>query len=224
MEPTFNEEQLRFEHPFSMQLAGNRRTGKTHFTKELLLKNQELVAPHLDVIVWFYGAPQQDVFAELTDALQARQQRIEFVHGLPTDGSRLQDVIGEHAGRKLIVLDDLMEKASNRADVAALFTHGRHEDVSVIFLTQNLFHKSKYARDMSLNSDYMVLFKNPRDASMITHLGAQMGNAEFLKQAYRDATKEPFTHLMIDLRSHTPDTLRYRSNVLEDTQVVYQPQ
>ena len=81
-----------------------------------------------------------------------------------------------------------MEKASNRADVAALFTHGRHENVSVVFLTQNLFHKSKFSRDMLLNTDYMVLFKNPRDASVITHLGAQMGNAEFLKQAFREAT------------------------------------
>ena len=224
MEQTFDEKQLRFEHPFSMQLAGNRRTGKTQFTKELLLKNRELVAPQLDVIVWFYGAPQQDVFVELKDAMQPHQQRIEFVHGLPEDGRMLQDVIGEHAGRKLVVLDDLMEKASNRADVAALFTHGRHEDVSVVFLTQNLFHKSKYARDISLNSDYMVLFKNPRDASMITHLGAQMGNAEFLKQAFRDATRDPFTHLMVDLRSHTPDALRYRSNVLNETQSVYQPQ
>ena len=94
--------------------------------------------------------------------------------------------------------------------------------MSVVFLTQNLFHKSKYARDISLNSDYMVLFKNPRDASMITHLGAQMGNAEFLKQAFRDATRNPFTHLMINLRSHSPDALRNRINVLSETQIVYQ--
>ena len=67
-----------------------------------------------------------------------------------------------------------MENASNRSDVTALFTHGRHEDVSVIFLTQNLFHKGKYTRDMSLNTDYMVLFKNVRDASVITHLGVRV--------------------------------------------------
>ena len=223
MEQTYDEEQLRFAHLFSMQLAGNRRTGKTHFTKTLLLKNRELIAPQLDVIFWFYGAPQRDVIDGVTNALQSQKQRIEFVHDLPTDGRTLQDVIGEHSGRKLVVLDDLMEKASNRADVAALFTHGRHENVSVVFLTQNLFHKSKFSRDMSLNTDYMVLFRNPRDASVITHLGAQMGNAEFLKQAFRDTTKDAFTHLFIDLRSQTPDALRYRGNVLDETQIVYQP-
>ena len=121
-----------------------------------------------------------------------------------------------------------MEKVGSRADVAALFTHGRHEDVSVIFLTQNLFHKSKYARDMSLNVDYMVLFKNPRDASVITHLGQQMGNTKFLQQAFRDATKEPFSYLLIDLRAQTPEVLRYRTRVFnssgDEPQTVYQPQ
>ena len=57
MEQTYDEEQLRFAHPFSMQLEGNRRTGKTHFTKTLLLKNRELIAPQLDVILWLYGTP-----------------------------------------------------------------------------------------------------------------------------------------------------------------------
>ena len=219
-------EQLRFVHPFSMTLAGNRRTGKTHFTKTLLLRNRELItSPPLDSIIWFHGASQQNVHDELAGALQTHGQRIEFVRDLPREGDKtLQDLVAERPGqRKLLVFDDLMDKASNRADVAALFTHGRHEDVSVVFLTQNLFHKSKYARDMSLNTDYMVLFKNPRDPSMITHLGQQMGNVKFLKQAYRDATTDPFSHLLVDLRSETPDTLRYRSRVFDEMPIVYQP-
>ena len=76
---------------------------------------------------------------------------------------------------------------------------------------------------MSLNIDYAVLFKNTRDPSMVTHLGQQMGNVAFLKQAYRAATIDPFSHLFIDMRSDTPEALRYRSNVLDETQTVYQP-
>ena len=103
--------------------------------------------------------------------MQEYGQRIEFVQGLPQNKS-VQDFIIDFPGQqKLIVLDDLMEKASNRADVAALFTHGRHENLSIMYLTQNFFHKSKYARDISLNIDYVVLFKNTRDPSMVTHLG-----------------------------------------------------
>ena len=218
----YDEEQLRFIHPFTMTLAGGRRTGKTFFTKKLLKNNRELISsPPLDTIVWFYGTPQQDVFNEVRETTSG--QRVEFVHGIPQDKT-VQEFIAELPGqRKLIVLDDLMEKASNRSDVAALFTHGRHENTSVVFLTQNFFHKSKYARDMSLNIDYVVLFKNTRDPSMVTRLGQQMGNVKFLKLAYRAATVDPFSHLFIDMRSDTPEALRYRSKILDKTQTVYQP-
>ena len=165
------------------------------------------------------------MFSDLNEKIKSLGQRIEFVHGLPKEKT-IQELVNEWPGqRKLIVLDDLMEKASNRDDVVALFTHGRHENISVMFLTQNFFHKSKHARDMSLNIDYAVLFKNTRDPSMITHLGQQMGNVKFLKQAYRSATSDPFSHLFIDMRSDTPDALRYRSNVLETNgeQFLYRP-
>ena len=69
--------------------------------------------------------------------MQEYGQRIEFVQGFPQDKT-VQDFISDFLGQqKLILLDDLMEKASNRPDVAALFTHGRHEHVSVMYLTQN---------------------------------------------------------------------------------------
>ena len=208
--------EIKFKHPFTMKLSGNRRTGKTYFTKNLILKNKELITPEIDSIIWFYDSPQDDVFHEVKD-----QQHIEFLQGLPK--SPIQDILERRSGRKLIVLDDLMEEASNRKDISSLFTNGRHQDVSVIFLSQNLFHKGKYSREIALNSDYMITFKNPRDVSIISNLGRQMGNTKFLQAAYQDATKEPFSHFFIDLRSDTSDSLRYRSDVLNDTQTVYQP-
>ena len=135
-----NQEQLRFVHPFTMTLAGGRRTGKTHFTQNLLKRNLELISlPPLDTIVWFYGAEQHALFSELDEKIKSLGQRIEFVHGLPKEKT-IQELVSEWPGqRKLIVMDDLMEKASNRDDVVALFTHGRHENISVMFLTQNFF-------------------------------------------------------------------------------------
>ena len=219
-----DQDQLCFAQPFTMTLAGGRRTGKTYFTKTLLERNRHLLSsPTLETIIWFYGTSQQSIFDELIVTMQEYGQRIEFVQGLPQDKT-VQDFIGDFPGQqKLIVLDDLMEIASNRPDVAALFTHGRHEHVSVMYLTQNFFHKSKYARDISLNNDYAVLFKNTCNLSMITHLGQQMGNVKFLKQVYQAGTIDPFSHLLIDMRSDTPEIIRYRSNVLDEIQIVYQP-
>ena len=213
MDSMIDQDQLCFAQPFTMTLAGGRRTGKTYFTKTLLERNRHLLSsPTLETIIWFYGTSQQSIFDELIVTMQEYGQRIEFVQGLPQDKT-VQDFIGDFPGQqKLIVLDDLMEKASNRPDVAALFTHGRHEHVSVMYLTQK-----------SLNNDYAVLFKNTRNLSMITHLGQQMGNVKFLKQAYQAATIDPFSHLFIDMRSDTPEIIRYRSNVLDEIQTVYHP-
>ena len=95
----------------------------------------------------------------------AFDQHVEFVHGLPQNKT-VQELVSDLPGqRKLIVLDNLMGKASSREDEADLFTHGRHADMSVFFLSQNFFHKSKYVRDISLNVDYAVLMKNKTKCS-----------------------------------------------------------
>jgi len=64
----------------------------------------------------------------------------------------------------LLVIDNLMQETDGT--VANLFTKGSyHRNVSVVFLAQNLFPTNKFTTAMSLNAHYMVLFKNPRDAS-----------------------------------------------------------
>lgn len=79
---------------------------------------------------------------------------------------------------------------------------------------------------MSLNTDYVVLFKNARDASQIMHLSRQMypSNTKFLTWAFHDATKEPYHYLFQDLKPNTHESLRVRSNILnEQYQIVYVP-
>ncbi len=73
--------------------------------------------------------------------------------------------------------------------------------------------------------DYIVIFKNVRDASQIRHLRMQMypENKDFLVNAFRDATKEPYSHLFLDLRSNSVETLRVRANVLGNFQTIYIP-
>jgi hypothetical protein len=68
--------------------------------------------------------------------------------------------------RNLIIIDDLMNKTDQR--VASLYTKkSHHRNISVMYIVQNLFHKGKYHRTISLSVHYMVLFKNPRDVSQI---------------------------------------------------------
>ena len=66
-------------------------------------------------------------------------------------------------------------------------------------MLQNLFHQGKYARDISLNTHYFILFRNPRDKNQIKILGNQLGIKEKLEKAYNMATERPYSYLMVDL-------------------------
>ena len=124
----------------------------------------------------------------------------------------------------LIILDDMMDEENEDKRVSQLFTRGRHNNLSAIFLTQNLFHSKQ--RAISLNADYIVVFKNPRDRSQFSHLARQImpGKTDFLQWAYNDATKEPHSYLLLDLKPDTPDNHWIRAKILpnkEQIQYVY---
>ena len=69
-----------------------------------------------------------------------------------------------------------------------LFTRSCHDSLSAIFLTQNLFHKIQ--RAPSLNSDCMVIFKNPQDNSQLTTIARQIHSekVKLLMWAYKNGT------------------------------------
>jgi len=210
-----SEEELAFKHPFSMLLSGSRRTGKTTFVKTLLLRNRQFILPTIEWIFWIAPTRQEDVVSELEQTLG----NVTYVNGLPDED--IVEFVQTRMGRKLIVLDDLMEEAGTRKDVKNLFTRGRHEDISVILLSQNDFHQGKHYLEMSRNTDYPIIFRNIRNASIITTYATQMGMNFFLPKAYKDATREPFSYLLLDMRSDTDDRLRFRANVFKDYPVVY---
>ena len=114
----------------------------------------------------------------------------------------------------LLIIDDQMEQLSPL--VADIFTKGsHHKKISVCVITQNLFHHNKQMRTITLNAHYLILFKSPRDKSAISTLASQMypGKAQFLKMIFTDATKDPHSYLLIDLKQQTPDYLRLRTNI-----------
>ena len=96
--------------------------------------------------------------------------------------------------------------------------------MSVVYLAQNLFLKNKFTRTISLNAHYMVLFKNPRDATQFANLARQMypHTSKFAVEAYKDATRSPYSYLLIDLRPEQDDDLRLRTNIFPgETHYVY---
>ena len=118
----------------------------------------------------------------------------------------------------LIIVDDM--QATHANIISAWFTRkSHHHDTSVIHLVQNVFDKDPEHRTISLNATYMVLFKNPRDRSQVTHLDKQIypGGRGVLTAAYRDATGSvPHSYIVIDFNQSTPERFRIRNTLFPD--------
>ena len=169
-----------------------------------------MIEPAPERILWCYG-----VYQTFFNGVK----NVEFHEGLPN----LEVFDGRQ--RTLLILDDLMHETDDRvSQIVTRVSH--HKNVSVLYLTQNLFYGSKQNRTMSLNSHYLVLFKNARDATQISHLAGQMypGKSKFMIESYRDATSNPFSYLLVDLKPDTEDRFRLRSNIFPgETSYVYLP-
>lgn len=200
----------RWKHPFTCIVAGPTACGKTVFMFKFINEACSLITPPPEKIIYCYGE-YQDIFAE--------HPHIEFVEGLPD--------ISQFDGKQriLLIIDDLLSETNDC--VEKIFTKGsHHRNISVVFLSQNLFYKSKQNRTMSLNAHYLVLFKNPRDATQVSTLARQMypGRNKFLVEAFKDATGEPYGYLLIDLKGDTEEKYRIRTNIFSnERQFVYVP-
>ena len=118
----------------------------------------------------------------------------------------------------LVILDDLLTDVYSK-QACELFTRGsHHRNLSVILITQNLFHQGRFCRDISLNAHYIVAFKNVRDKEHFTFLASQLypEDSVGLYNAYLDATKEPYGYLLLDLTQNKNDGLRFSSHICPD--------
>ena len=87
-------------------------------------------------------------YAEWQSGYRDLGKDIEFREGLPQSNDWAND-----PKLKLIIIDDLMRESSSGGVIVNLFTNGgHHNNLSVIFMTQNIFHQGKGQRDISLNA------------------------------------------------------------------------
>jgi hypothetical protein len=196
------------KHPFTCLVCGPTQSGKSHFVMEMVRNATERIRPAPQRIVWHYGQETKDM-----DTLE--RLGVELQRGLH---DRIQPEEEENV-RTLIIIDDLMVEAGNAQDVSDMFTKGsHHENMSVVLILQNLFHQSSKMRRISLNTQYVVLMKNPRDISQVRCFAQQLdpGNVQFVVNAYKQATMRPHGYLLVDLTQTTPDDERILSDVFAD--------
>lgn len=188
-----------FIHPFTMLVAGPSMCGKSTFLQNVITKQHAMFNLIFNRILWCYSetAAKPDI------------RGVEFHKGMP------DDIEISHNGPQLLILDDLMSDAFS-ARVSDIFTKGsHHRNISIILVTQNIFHQGTHSRDISLNTKYLVLFKNPRDRQQFNFIARQIypENSKELVRVYNEVTKAPHSYLIIDLTQNINDLLRFRTDI-----------
>lgn len=210
---------LRLKTFFRMMVVGPSGSGKTVWTANFLRSNLIDVKPNK--VILYYNI-WQSIYQQL-----GKEGLVDtFRKGVPS----LQDILNlsvhKDGGGSLVIIDDQLPNMTK--ELAEIFmVAGRHSGVSIIFLSQNLFPKEPWFRNVSLQSTYLALMKNPRDASSIAHLAKQLkpGQTRFLTNVFADATENPYSYLFVDLHQQTPEKMRFRSRILkgEEPQIAYVP-
>ena len=192
-------EAFRFKTPSSIMIVGPSGCGKTCFTESLLLDHlEELFVNPPPTIHYCYGA---------------KDAGVQFREGVPTT-FHLQKWFPKGG---LLVLDDLMVEEGEDKELLDLFTkHSHHQNITVLYLCQNMFPPGKYAKCISRNAHYIVAFKNPRDQLGMKNLLLQAFTTcwQDMMDVYQKVSERSFGYTVLDLHPASDDRKRVFSHLL----------
>lgn len=195
-----------FYTPSTIIISGPSSSGKTTFLKKLIKNRVTMFKDSFTRIVYCYGA-WQPIFNDMYD--------VEFISGIPED---IENINSEHPeSHLLLILDDLMDVVVKHDGVQTLFSRGsHHNNVTLIYVNQNFYFQGPKSRTISLNAQYLLIFKNKRDKRQITQLGSQMGLNNVLKFAINDVWKTKYSYLLIDLSPHNDSEIIIKTHIFPD--------
>ena len=143
------------------------------------------------------------------DVMQKEIENLEIVQGVKFE---FIDLSKNNGTKCLSIFDDSCEEICNSKAFVDIATAGRHRGLSTIYIKHNLFHQSKFGRDVKLQNTQIVPFKSPRDVMQISTLSAHLGLGSEIVDWYRDAASVLYGHLLVDLSPRTDNRLRYCTN------------
>ena len=202
---------LRLKKNFKLFLSGPSGCGKTTLMVDLI-KNMNKIAMQPPKIVVYYFKTWQSKFDMLKN-----EYGVTFME----DNETMIEQLKRLQSPALVIFDDMIN-SDNLRHIAQLFTvYGRHLDLSLAFLSQRLFNNNEFFRQISQNSDYLAVFKNPRNSMDIRILGGQMTpKSDGLIRVYKKATVKPYSYLFINLTQEAIPQLMFVSDLFSSDHVV----
>ena len=203
---------IRLKENFKVFICGPSRCGKTFFVSDLIENIQSFARKPPNTIIYVYSV-WQSKFDELGNIVTY------FIQ----DDVNIEENIKQRCeeGSSFVIFDDMIN-SSSLSYLAKLFTvDARHMNMSVAFLTQRMFVNNEYFRQISQNCDFFCVFKNPRNNSEIRTLAQQLTPGDLkLIDIYREATKDPFSYLFINLTQECKERVKYLSHLFNDESCV----
>ena len=199
---------IRLKENFKLFVSGPSRCGKTFFISELLENIETFAKDPPETILYIYKI-WQTKFDEMKSV----------VDGFIEDNENVVHQLKELAlGQRVFVIFDDLINSKSLVDIATLFTvDGRHMNMSMAFLTQRMFVNNEHFRQISQNCDYFCVFKNPRNSSEKRTLAQQLTPGSLdLVEIYKEATKNPFSYLLINLTQECDPSVKYLSHVFDE--------
>jgi len=205
----------RFVHPATHYVSGPTGAGKTRRICQLIRSKHLIMkgGANISNIIFYYDS-WQDEYEKMKEDFQG----IKFINKKPTSNDFVEKTHHyKHKGGSIVVIDDMMSHLNE--DIDQIFrVSSRHNNVSVFLLVQSLFPPQKMARQISLNSRYFHLHKNPREKGQITYFARQINpsNIKFVAEVFDKVTSRPYGCLLIDMTQECDEKLRYRYNYLPE--------
>lgn len=201
----------RLKNHTTMLIAGPSQSGKTTLTQKIVKDRNTLFEQAFSNVFWFCAYPPKEKIDEVI-----------YKTGAPVN------ILETIKPESLVIIDDYMCELKNSNELTSIMTKSvHHVPFTLIFITQNVFHKGNDTKTRRMNTTYMILFKNPHDKSQADYLGKEMfpNDKNFLSKAFAHATQEkPFSYLLIDCHQTTPDEIRVRHDITNHQGIpVYKP-
>lgn len=217
-----------FQHPFTCLVAGATQSGKSTFVANLLLNHRDYVNVTFDYIYIFLGTdikqnptlgqiktrfPKKTKIMDITSMYKNKKDMRE---SFPRAIERL--VKKKKKSKGCFIFDDLMKEMGDSDVLSNIFIkHSSHGNVSVIFITQNLFHKGKNqteGRTLYINSHIIVLFLNKLDNTTLCTIAQKITGGTDTKRLKQLLKKIQERYRYVVLRGHlsTPAELLITSD------------
>ena len=196
---------VRFKTKSTITISGPSQSGKSTLVEKIVKSKDFIFTEPIKTVQWFCAFIPKE-----------RIPNVEYSISIPTS----HDI----KSNSLVIIDDYMSEVANSSEFTNLLTKGVHHlPFTLIYITQNIFQKGSDSKTRRLNTNYLILFKNPHDKLQIDYLGRQMfpRDKDFLASVFDHVTvTEPYSYILIDCHQSTPDEIRVRSNIIDDIKMM----